>query len=157
MPHSTTTPSSLQSILFTPKDLSPCFFRKPTKRELEFKSYFYTIKTLLTTAERIQMSRYHSVGRIGYDLVSIFGILILKLHYHIRTMKETLLLLQENMNLRDILDISPVPSEASMSRLSRTVENIVSINSMHERLIGVYNILQNPRISRFQNLRCVAP
>jgi len=139
MLYSTITPSSLQSTLFTHDDLSSCFFRKPTKRELEFKSYFYTIKNLLTTAERIQMSRYHSVGRIGYDLISIFGILILKLHYHIRTMKETLLLLQENMNLRDILDISPVPSEASMSRLTRTVENIVSINSMHERLIGVYN------------------
>ena len=138
MPQSTIMPSSLQSILFSHKDLSSCFFRKPTKRELEFRSYFHATKTLLTTGERIQMSRYHSVGRIGYDLLSIFGILMLKLHYHMRTMKETLLLLQENMNLRDILDISQVPSEASMSRLSRNVENIVSINSMHERLIGVY-------------------
>lgn len=138
MPHSTITPSSLQSILFTHKDFSSCFFRNPTKRELEFRSYFHTTITLLATDERIQLSRYHSVGRIGYDLLSIFGILILKLHYHIRTMKETLLLLQENMNLRDILDISQVPSEASMSRLTRKIENIVSINTLHERLIGVY-------------------
>jgi hypothetical protein len=108
MNNSTLTPSSLQSILFSHNDLSSCFFRKPTDRELEFMSYFHTVQTLLTSDERIQLSRYHTVGRIGYDLLSIFGILIVKLHYNQRTMKDTLLLLKEHMNLRDILGISQV-------------------------------------------------
>ena len=138
MAHSTILPSTLQSLLFSHDDFSSNFFRKPTERELEFMSYFQTIQTLLSFDELMQLRRYHSVGRIGYDLVSIFGILLLKLFYHQRTMKDTLLLLEENMNLRDILGLDQAPSEASMSRLSRTVEDIVSISSMHERLIGIY-------------------
>ncbi len=138
MPNPTVTPSSLQPMFFSHDDYSSSFCRKPTDRELAFMSYVQTAQTLLSSDERMQLSRYHTVGRIGYDLLSIFGILILKLHYHQRTMKETLFLLNENMNLRDILGIPQVPSEASMSRLSRRVEDIVSISSMHERLIGEY-------------------
>jgi hypothetical protein len=40
-------------------------------------------------------------------------------------MRETLLLLQENGNLREILGICQVPSPASVSRLSRVVEEVV--------------------------------
>ncbi len=138
MPNPTVTPSSLQPMFFSHDDFSSHFCRKPTDRELAFMSYFQTAQTLLNSDERMQLSRHHTVGRIGYDLVSIFGILILKLHYHQRTMKDTLFLLNENINLRDILDIPQVPSEASMSRLSRTVEGIVSIGALHERLIKIY-------------------
>ena len=56
-------------------------------------------------------------GRVGYDLLSILGIMLLKLHFRQPTMKETLLLLEENGNLRDILGISRVPSRATACRL----------------------------------------
>ncbi len=138
MSYSIQLPCSLQPILFSPDDVSSHFMRKPTERELEFLSYFHTAQKLLSPDELMQLRRYHAVGRIGYDLVSIFGILILKLHYHQRTMKDTLLLLEEHMNLRDILGLAQVPSEASMSRLSKTVEGIVSIGALHERLTKVY-------------------
>jgi hypothetical protein len=139
MSHSTLLPSTLQSILFSRDDFSQNFFRSPSERELEFMFYFHIAQTLLSSEERIQLTRFHSVGRKGYNLFPIFGILMLKLMYHERTMKETLQHVEENMNLRDILGLPQVPSEASMSRLSRKIEAIVSISAMHERLIGVYD------------------
>lgn len=139
MSYSTLLPSTLQSILFSPHDFSSHFFRKPTDRELDFLQYFQIAQELLSSTECKQLTRYHLVGRKGFDLVSIFGILLLKLFYHLRTIKETLLLLQENGNLRDILGLRQVPSEASMSRLTRNVEGIVSISALHARLIDLYN------------------
>jgi hypothetical protein len=77
-------------------------------------------------------------GRAGYDLLSILGIMLLKLHYRQPTMKETLLLLQENGNLKDILGISRVPSQATACRLSRAVERIVEPSALHGRVIQAY-------------------
>ena len=53
-------------------------------------------------------------------------------------MKGTLSLLRENGNLKDMLAITMVPSEASVSRLSREVERIVDPSLLHERVIQAY-------------------
>jgi len=53
-------------------------------------------------------------------------------------MKQTLLLLRENGNLKDMLAITEVPSEATVSRLSREVERIVDPSSLHGRVVQAY-------------------
>ena len=53
--------------------------------------------------ELTRLRRGSIKGRVGYDLLSILGIMLLKLHFRQPTMKETLLLLRENGNLKDIL------------------------------------------------------
>ena len=138
MTHSTSTAFGLQSLLFSKEDLSTCFFRDPTNRELEFMSYFHGVQSLLSSDELLQLRRYHIKGRIGYDLIAILGIQLLKIHYRQPTMKETLLLLQENENLREILGICQVPSTASASRLARKVGKIVKPTILHERVIQAY-------------------
>lgn len=138
MHHSTPMKASLQSLLFSHQDVSSCFSRKPTERELAFQRVFESVQSLLSSEQSIQLSRYHRKGRTGYDLMAILGIMLLKLFYRQPTMKETLHLLQENGNLKDILGICSVPSPASVSRLSRTVEKIVKLSELHERVIGLY-------------------
>jgi len=138
MNHSTVLTSSLQSLLFSHQDLSSSFFRKPTERELEFLTVFSAVKSLLSSEEISKLSRYHTKGRPRYDRLAILGILLLKLFYRQATMKETLLLLQENGNLRDMLGIREVPSPSSLSRISREVEKIVDPSELHERAIDLY-------------------
>ena len=84
------------------------------------------------------LGRHHRRGRNGYALASILGIMLLKLLYQQRTMKQTLLLLHENGNLKDVLAITEVPSEATVSRLSREVEQIVPPSSLHGRVVQAY-------------------
>ncbi|MBI9095158.1 MAG: transposase [Sphaerochaeta sp.] len=138
MTHSTPAAFGLQSLLFSQDDLSSCFFRRPTDRELEFMSFFHSLRSLLSSDEVSQLHRYHIKGRTGYDLITMLGIQLLKIHYRQPTMKETLLLLQENENLREILGISQVPSTASASRLARKVGKVVKPTILHERVIQAY-------------------
>jgi hypothetical protein len=138
MAYSTPNTSSLQSLLFDTEDFSSCFFRKPSDRELEFLTFFTTVQQLLSPSELKGLRRSRIRGRVGYDLLSILGIMLLKLHYRQPTMKETLLLLQENGNLKDILGISRVPSQATACRLSRAVERIVEPSALHGRVIQAY-------------------
>jgi IS5 family transposase len=84
------------------------------------------------------LQRSHRRGRLGYDLLPILGIMLLKLHYQVRTVKGTLALLCENGNLKDMLGITRVPSEATVSRLSREVERIVDPSVLHDRVIQAY-------------------
>jgi hypothetical protein len=139
MTHSTPTTFGLQSLLFSKDDLSLCFFRPPTDRELEFMSFFHGVQSLLSFEEVLQLRRCHTRGRTGYDLITILGIQLLKIHYRQPTMRETLLLLQENGNLREILGICQVPSPASVSRLSRAVEEVVRPAALHERVVQAYS------------------
>jgi hypothetical protein len=64
--------------------------------------------------------------------------MLLKLYYRQSTMKETLLLLQENGNLKDILGISRVPSRATTCKLFRVAERVVDPAVLHERVIQIY-------------------
>ena len=84
------------------------------------------------------LGRHHRRGRNGYSLSSILGIMLLKLLYQQRTMKQTLQLVHENGNLKDMLAITGVPSEATVSRLSKEVEQIVQPSDLHQRVIRAY-------------------
>ncbi len=143
MSYSTPTNFPLQSLLLSNDDFSSCFFRNPTNRELEFQSFFLAVQSLLSCDESRKLKKYHRKGRIGYDLVSILGIQLLKLHYKVQTIKDTLLLLEENINLRTILCLNQVPSPATASRLSRKVETIIKPTVLHERFILVYREQMN--------------
>ncbi len=138
MHHTTPTPLVLQSLLFSHEDFSPCLFRRPSERENEFLSFFQGVQSLLTCEELHRLQRSHRRGRLGYDLLPILGIMLLKLHYQVRTVKGTLALLCENGNLKDMLGITRVPSEATVSRLSREVERIVDPSVLHDRVIQAY-------------------
>jgi len=138
MTHSTPSAFGLQSLLFSKEELSSCFFRDPTDRELEFMSYFHGIQSLLSSDELLRLRKLHNRGRKGYSLIAMLGIQLLKTHYRQPTMKETLLLLQENEILRNILGICRVPSTASASRLASVVEKVVKPAVLHERVIQSY-------------------
>jgi len=138
MAHSTPNTLALQSLLFSSDAFTSCLFRQPSARELEFLNYFQTVRSLLSSDERRMLGKYHRRGRNGYALTSILGIMLLKLSYQMRTMKQTLLLLRENGNLKDMLGITAVPSEATVSRLSREVEQIVDPADLHTRVVQDY-------------------
>lgn len=124
MAHSTrNTPPFLQSLLFSHDDLGSCLFREPSGRELEFLQYYHGgVKSLLTCDELHRLRRSHCRGgRLGYDLLPILGIMLLKLHHQVKTVKGTLSLLCENGNLKDMLAITKVPSEATVSLFCMTV------------------------------------
>ena len=137
---------ALQALLFTSEEISCCFFREPSERELEFMSFFQTLQSLLTVKEYHQLCRRQKKGRPGYDLLTILGIQLLQLHFKQPTMKETLLLLIENSNLRDILSLKKVPSCSTVSRLSRQVEGIVNPQLIHHRLIQLFQKELDDRI-----------
>ena len=138
MAHTTPNTLALQSLLFASESIKSCLFREPSARELEFLRFFSAVQSLLSPKERRLLGRHHRRGRDGYALSSILGIMLLKLLYQMRTMKGTLLLLHENGNLKDMLAITEVPSEATVSRLSKEVENIVKPSDLHERVIQAY-------------------
>lgn len=146
MAYSTPNPTSLQSLLFDTEDFGSCFFREPSERELEFLGLYATVQQLLSPGELTYLLRGSIKGRVGYDLLSILGIMLLKLHFRQPTMKETLLLLRENGNLKDILGISRVPSQATACRLSRVVERVVDPAVLHERVIQAYKEAMDNRM-----------
>lgn len=146
MAYSTPNPTSLQSLLFDTEDFGSCFFREPSERELEFLGLYATVQQLLSPGELTYLLRGSIKGRVGYDLLSILGIMLLKLHFRQPTMKETLLLLRENGNLKDILGISTVPSQATACRLSRVVERVVDPAVLHERVIQAYKEAMDNRM-----------
>lgn len=127
---------ALQALLFTSDEISCCFFREPSERELEFMSFFHAVQSLLTVKEYHQLCRRQKKGRPGYDLLTILALQLLQLHFKQPTMKETLLLLKENSNVCDILFLKKVPSCSTVSRLSRQVERIVDPQLLHQRLIN---------------------
>jgi hypothetical protein len=135
----------LQALLFTSEEISCCFFRKPSERELEFMSFFLTRQSLLTVKEYHQLCRRQKKGRPGYDLLTILALQLLQLHFKQPTMKETLLL-KENSNVRDILSLKKVPSCSTVSRLSRQVETIVNPQLLHQRLIQLFQQELDDRI-----------
>lgn len=138
MTYGTPNTLALQSLLFSSESLKSCLFREPSARELEFLQFFSAVQSLLSQDERRMLGRHHRKGRDGYALLSILGIMLLKLLYQQRTMKGTLLLLHENGNLKDMLAITGVPSEATVSRLSKEVEQIVQPSDLHQRVIQAY-------------------
>lgn len=138
MAHTTPNTLALQSLLFSSDAFRSCLFRQPSARELEFLQFFSAVQSLLSQDERRMLGRYHRRGRNGYALSSILGIMLLKLLYQMRTMKATLFLLHENGNLKDMLAITQVPSEATVSRLSKEVEEIVNPSNLHERVVQAY-------------------
>ena len=125
MAHSTPTTAALQSLLFPHDALKSCLFREPSARELEFLRFLHSVWSLLTPEENRMLDRRHRRGRIGYDLFGILGIMLLKLFYRQATM-------------RDMLCCNGVPSQATVSRLSREVMGIVRPSALHQRLVGSY-------------------
>jgi len=138
MTHTTPTTVALQSLLFSSDAFRSCLFRQPSARELEFLQFFSTVQSFLSQDEKRMLGRYHRRGRNGYAMSSILGIMLLKLLYQMRTMKATLQLLHENGNLKDMLAITKVPSEATVSRLSKEVEKIVNPSDLHQRVVQAY-------------------
>lgn len=138
MTHGTPTSLVLQSLLSPSDAFTSCLFRQPSARELEFLQWFSAVQSLLSQDERRMLGRHHRRGRNGYALLGILGIMLLKLSYQMRTMKQTLQLLRENGNLKDMLAIARVPSEATVSRLSKEVEQIVHPSDLHGRVVQSY-------------------
>jgi len=143
-----TTPNSpvLQPLLFSKKDLGNCFLRPLSEREVEFHNMYYCVLELLSTEEKIALDTKSVRGRKGFDLSSMFGIMLLKLHYRICTIKETLLTLEENGNLRYILGLDKVPAESTVSGALKRVETIIDIQNMHGVLIEAYRVVTDQSI-----------
>lgn len=128
----------LQPLLFSQEDLGNCFLRPPSEREVEFHNLYCCILELLSPEEIIALRFKRTKGRKGFDLTSILGIMVLKLHYQLRTMKDALMTLEENANLRYILGLDKVPAESTTSVAFKRIESIVDIQAMHGKLVEAY-------------------
>ncbi len=139
MEHSSKSNPNLQPLLFTPEDFANCFFRKPSDREYEFLTYLTICRRLLTAEDLAKLDAVNELGRTGYKLMSIFALLSLKLLYSQVTMKQTLELVRGNDNLRQIIGVVKVPSEATVSRLSGPTQAIANVEVMQARVRALYS------------------
>lgn len=117
----------------------PDFYRTPSAKTLLFLEYYKTVYGLLSDKEKTLLSNRCRKGRAGYTLSEIFGIMMLKQIYGVPTIKATLQLLEDNQNLCTILNIEKIPSEATVSRLSKRIESVINISGLMERLITQYD------------------
>ena len=107
---------------------------------------YYCVLELLSPEEKIALVTKSVRGRKGFDLSSMFGIMLLKLHYRICTIKETLQTLEENGNLRYILGLDKVPAESTVSVALKRIEAIIDIQNMHGALIEAYRVVAGQSI-----------
>ncbi len=139
MEHRSKSNPNLQPLLFTPEDFANCFFRKPSDREYEFLTYLTICRRLLGAEDLAKLDAVNELGRTGYKLMSIFALLSLKLLYSQVTMKQTLELVRGNDNLRQIIGVVKVPSEATVSRLSGPTQAIADVEVMMARVRALYS------------------
>ena len=64
---------SIQPLLFTSEDLSPCFFFRPTEDELRFMEMWENLVSAMPPSVRCDEGR-SVTGRPGYTLLSVLAV-----------------------------------------------------------------------------------
>ena len=78
-------PVSIQPLLFTSEDLSPCFFFQPTDDELCFMEVWENLVSAMPAPVRCDEGRSRT-GRPGHTLLSVLAVHAVKLYFQEKTM-----------------------------------------------------------------------
>ncbi len=98
---STAYPLSIQPLLFTSEDLSPCFFFRPTDDELCFMEVWENRVSVMPASVRCDEGRSRT-GRPGHTLLSVLAVHAVKLYFQEKTMTAARDRLLSSSNLRTI-------------------------------------------------------
>ena len=110
---STAYPLSVQPLLFTSEDLSPCFFFRPTDDELCFMEVWENLVSVMPASVRCDEGRSRT-GRPGHTLLSVLAVHAVKLYFQEKTMTAARDRLLSSSNLRttdtliDLVDFSSI-------------------------------------------------
>ena len=96
---STAYPLSIQPLLFTSEDLSPCFFFQPTEEELSFLEIWENLVSAMPAPVRCDEGRSRT-GRPGHTLLSVLAVHAVKLYFQEKTMTAARDRLLSSSNLR---------------------------------------------------------
>ena len=126
---STSYPLSLQPLLFTPEDLSSCFFFSPTEDEIAFMEMWENLVSVMPAEVRDDDGKSHT-GRPGYTLMDIIAVHAVKLYFQEKTLTAARDRLLSSVNLRTITGMGRVPSLAVISKKTDMLIEIVDFDSI---------------------------
>ena len=126
---STAYPLSIQPLLFTSEDLSPCFFFQPTDDELCFMEVWENLVSAMPAPVRCDEGRSRT-GRPGHTLLSVLAVHAVKLYFQEKTMTAARDRLLSSSNLRTITGVAEVPSLSVISKKTDTLIDLVDFSSI---------------------------
>lgn len=126
---STAYPLSIQPLLFTSEDLSPCFFFRPTDDELCFMEVWENLVSVMPASVRCDEGRSRT-GRPGHTLLSVLAVHAVKLYFQEKTMTAARDRLLSSSNLRTITGMAEVPSLSVISKKTDTLIDLVDFSSI---------------------------
>lgn len=126
---STAYPLSVQPLLFTSEDLSPCFFFQPTDDELCFMEVWENLVSAMPAPVRCDEGRSRT-GRPGRTLLSVLAVHAVKLYFQEKTMTAARDRLLSSSNLRTITGVAEVPSLSVISKKTDTLIDLVDFSSI---------------------------
>lgn len=126
---STAYPLSIQPLLFTSEDLSPCFFFQPTEEELSFLEIWENLVSAMPAPVRCDGGRSRT-GRPGYTLLSVLAIHAVKIFFRLKTLTAARERLLSSSNLRTITGTGRVPSLAVISKKTDELIRIVDFGAI---------------------------
>ena len=122
-------PVSMQPLLFTSEDLSPCFFFQPTDDELCFMEVWENLVSAMPAPVRCDEGR-SCTGRPGHTLLSVLAVHAVKLYFQEKTMTAARDRLLSSSNLRTITGVAEVPSLSVISKKTDTLIDLVDFSSI---------------------------
>lgn len=122
-------PVSIQPLLFTSEDLSPCFFFQPTDDELCFMEVWENLVSAMPAPVRCDEGRSRT-GRPGHTLLSVLAVHAVKLYFQEKTMTAARDRLLSSSNLRTITGVAEVPSLSVISKKKDTLIDLVDFSSI---------------------------
>lgn len=122
-------PVSIQPLLFTSEDLSPCFFFQPTDDELCFMEVWENLVSAMPAPVRCDEGRSRT-GRPGHTLLSVLAVHAVKLYFQEKTMTAARDRLLSSSNLRTITGVAEVPSLSVTSKKTDTLIDLVDFSSI---------------------------
>ena len=122
-------PVSIQPLLFTSEDLSPCFFFQPTDDELCFMEVWENLVSAMPAPVRCDEGRSRT-GRPGHTLLSVLAVHAVKLYFQEKTMTTARDRLLSSSNLRTITGVAEVPSLSVISKKTDTLIDLVDFSSI---------------------------
>ncbi len=122
-------PVSIQPLLFTSEDLSPCFFFQPTDDELCFMEVWENLVSAMPAPVRCDEGRSRT-GRPGHTLLSVLVVHAVKLYFQEKTMTAARDRLLSCSNLRTITGVAEVPSLSVISKKTDTLIDLVDFSSI---------------------------
>ena len=125
---STSSADFIQPLLFTFDDFKGCLFFQPTYKEREFMDLWQNILPFVPSS-LFEEKKAHT-GRPGYALIDLLGVSMVKALFNFRCMCDTLDFIESNINIKTILGLARVPSNATVSKRMRELDEALGIETV---------------------------